>query len=101
MIELFEKTILAGVGAISLSQKKAEEMLQEMKEQMNISEDEGRKILKRLESIAEENRSKLEKAAEEEVRKTCERLGIITKDELATLKGRITKLENRIKELEK
>jgi len=101
MIELFEKTFLAGIGAVSLSQKKAEELIKEMKEQMNISEEEGRKLLNRLESLAEENKSKLEKAANEEVKKACDRLGVVTQEELAPLKGRITKLENRLKELEK
>lgn len=101
MIELFEKTFLAGIGAVSLSQKKAEELVKEMKEQMNISEEEGRKLLKKLESLAEENRGKLEKAAEEEVKKACDRLGVVTQEELAALKGRVTKLENRLKELEK
>ncbi len=101
MIELFEKTFLAGIGAVSLSQKKAEELLKEMKDQLNISEEEGRTILDKLETMAKENRSKLEKAAEDEVKKTCERLGIVTKDELTALKGRLTKLEKRLKELEK
>ncbi|NIQ02472.1 MAG: phasin superfamily protein, partial [Nitrospinaceae bacterium] len=71
MIELFEKTFLAGIGAVSLSQKKAEELIKDMKEQMNISEEEGRKLLKKLESLAEENREKIEKAANEEVKKAC------------------------------
>ena len=101
MIELFEKTFLAGIGAVSLSQKKAEELVKELKEQMNMSEEEGRKLVKKLESLAEENRSKLEKAAEEEVKKACDRLGVVTQEELAALKGRVTKLENRVKELEK
>lgn len=101
MIELFEKTFLAGIGAISLSQKKAEELLKEMKEQLNISEEEGRKILDKIEKVAGESRGKLEKAAEQEVKKACDRLGIITTGDLATIKSRLTKLENRLKELEK
>ena len=101
MIELFEKTFLAGIGAVSLSQKKAEELIKELKEQMNISEEEGRTLLKKLEALAEENRNKIEKAANEEVKKACDRLGVVTQDDLSALKGRITKLENRLKELEK
>jgi len=101
MIELIGKTLLAGVGVLSLSQKKAEELLKEMKDQMNISEDEGRKILKKLESLAEENRAKLEQTVETEVKKAFERLGLVTKTELSALKSKITKLDKRLKALEK
>ena len=45
MIELFEKTMLTAVGAMTLTQKKAEEMLKELREKLNISEEEGKAFL--------------------------------------------------------
>jgi hypothetical protein len=42
MIEMIEKTLLAGIGALSLTQKKAEELIDELQKQFNLSEDKGR-----------------------------------------------------------
>ena len=41
MFELIEKSLLAGIGVVSLTQKKAEELIDDLKEKLNLSEDEG------------------------------------------------------------
>ena len=63
MIDMIEKTVLAGIGALALSQKKAEELVEEMKSKLNISEEEGRSLLENLKAAVEENRQKLEDIA--------------------------------------
>jgi len=98
MLEMLEKTILAGMGAISLSQKKAEEFIQELKQRLNVSEEEGKALLEKLQDAARENQKKLEELAREEVRKTCERMGVVTADEFERLQKRVQKLEKQLKE---
>lgn len=98
MLEMLEKTILAGMGAVSLSQKKAEEFIQELRQRFNVSEEEGKALLEKLQDAVQENQKKLEELAREEVRKACERMGVVTADEFDRLQKRVLKLENQLKE---
>lgn len=93
MIELLEKTFMTALGAASLSQKKAEELLQELKEKFNVSEEEGKALLNKVTETAKANQEKLESMAQEEVKKACDRLGLVTKEEFAGLEKRLAALE--------
>jgi polyhydroxyalkanoate synthesis regulator phasin len=97
MIELFEKSLLTAVGAMTLTQKKAEELLQELREKMNISEDEGKAFLQKFQDAAAQNQEKLMEQAREEVKKTCERMGVVTAVEFDKLKKKVAQLEKKLK----
>lgn len=101
MFETFEKMILTGMGAAALTQKKGEELLQEMKERFNVTEEEGKAFLNRMQSTMQENQHKLEEAAQEEVRKTAERMGLVKREELEKLEKKVLQLEKQLKELQK
>ncbi len=100
MIEIIEKTLLTGLGALSMSQKKAEELVCELKERLNLSEEEGKKLLDKLQQTARENQNKLESVAQEEVKKALERMGVVTVEEFSALKKKVDALEKKIKTLE-
>ena len=51
MFELLEKAVLTGLGALSLTQKKAEEILAELKEKYKLSEEEGKAFLDKVQGI--------------------------------------------------
>lgn len=99
MIELLEKTLLAGMGALTLTQQKAEELVSELKTRLDLSEEKGRELLDRLQKAAKDNQKKLEEMAQEEVRQACERIGVVTADELKALEKKVAKLEKEIKAL--
>jgi len=99
MIELLEKTLLAGMGALTLTQQKVEELVGEFKSHLNLSEEKGRELLDKLQKTAKENQKKLEDMAQEEVRKACDRAGVATHDDLKALQKKITKLEKELKAL--
>ena len=98
MIELIEKTLLAGVGVLSLSQKKADELLDEIKQRLNISEEEGRALLDKIKQTAEESRTRLEEIAKEEVEKSIKRIGVVSSKDFDSLKRKVNKLEKSLKE---
>ncbi|MBN1142746.1 MAG: phasin family protein [Deltaproteobacteria bacterium] len=100
MLEFAEKLMLTGMGALTLSQQKLEEMIKEIKERLNLSEEEGKKLLSKIQKSAEEQQKKLEKLAMEEVRKSCDRLGMVSQEELKKLERKVADLEKRIKGLE-
>jgi len=99
MIDMLEKTVLAGVGAIALGQKKAEELLQELREKFNLSEDEGRSMIDKIKASAEQGREQLEKAARDEVKKAMERIGAVRQEDFDKLKKKVATLEKTIKDM--
>ncbi len=98
MLEIVEKTLLAGLGAAALTQKKAEELADELKERLNLSEEEGKNLLEKLRNTAQENQKKLEELAQEEVTKACDRMGVASMDELTQLQKRVAKLEKQLQD---
>jgi len=99
MLEFVEKTFLAGIGALSLTQKKGDEFLQELKERLNLTEEEGKKLLSKFEGAAKENQARLEELAREEVRNACQRMGMAPADEFEKLKKKVVQLEKKLKTL--
>ncbi|TRO81246.1 phasin family protein [Trichloromonas acetexigens] len=97
MFELIEKTLLAGMGAVSLSQKKGEELIQDLKQRFNVTEEEGKALLDKLQGAAKDTQKKLEEMALQEVKKACERIGVATGEEHAALKQRVKDLEEKLR----
>ena len=100
MLEIVEKTLLAAIGAASMSQQKAEEMASELKERFNLTEEEGRRLKEKAKNAASERREQMQEEAAKEVRAAAERMGLVTKKELNALEEQIALLENRIAALE-
>ena len=96
MIELFEKAVLTGIGALSLTQKKGEELLADLKEKYKFSEEEGKAFLEKIQGAAKETRTKITEAAEAEVKKTVERIGLVPKEDYELLKQRVEELEKKL-----
>ncbi len=97
MLEIVEKTLLTGIGAVALTQKKAEELIDDLKKRMNLTEDEGKNLLDKLRDTAKDNQKKLEEIAQDEVKKACERIGVITTEEFKELKNKVEQLEKQLK----
>ena len=97
MIDFIEKTMLAGFGALSLTQKKSEELLKEIKERIDLTEEEGKQLLSRLQNIAKENQQKFEDLAREELRQTGSRMGFVAKADFDALAKKVSKLEKQLK----
>ena len=97
MLDIIEKTLLAGIGVVSLTQKKAEELIDDLKEKLNLSEDEGKKLLEKLTDAAKENQQRLEDLARDEVKKACDRIGVVTEEEFSALKKKVAGLEKQLK----
>lgn len=98
MIELLEKTLLTAMGAVSLSQKKAEELLQELKQRFNVTEEEGKALLNKLQETAKENQQKLEELAMQEIKNAAERYGLVCKEDFEKLQKKVHALEKKLKE---
>jgi len=96
MFELVEKVLFTGLGALAMSQKKAEELATELKEKYRLSEEEGKAFLDKLQNYSKESREKLTEMAEVEVRKVIDRIGLVPKSDYDELLKRVSDLEQRL-----
>lgn len=96
MLELIEKVVMTTIGVAAITQKKAEELVAEMKDKYKLSEDEGKHLVERIQSMAKESKDKVREMAEVEVQKVVDRLGLVSVDELELLKKRVQDLEARL-----
>ena len=101
MFELLEKTLLVGMGTLSLSQKKAEELRQELRQRFNVSEEEGKVLIDRLQQTASDYQRRATELAQEEAKKAYERLGVATREDFDQLQQRLTALEQRLDQLQR
>jgi polyhydroxyalkanoate synthesis regulator phasin len=95
MLELLEKAVMTTIGVAAITQKKAEELVAEMKERYKLSEDEGKHLVDRIQAIANETREKVNAMAEDEVKKVVDRLGLVSREEYDLLAKRVQELESR------
>lgn len=95
MFELLEKAVLTGLGFVSLSQKKAEEFLAELKEKYKVSEEEGKVFLEKMQGMAKENRDRIIEMSETEVKKVTDRFGMVSREEFDRLEKRTAALERQ------
>ena len=94
MLELLEKAALTALGAASLTQKKGEEMVQELKARYKMSEEEGRAFLEKIHDIARAGRDRTSEIAETEVKRALDRLGMVSREEFDRLERRVRALES-------
>lgn len=96
MFELLEKALLTGLGAVSMTQKKAEELLTEMKEKYKLSEEEGKALYDKIQAMAKDSRERITEIAENEVKKAAERMGMVSREEFDRLQRRVQALESLV-----
>jgi polyhydroxyalkanoate synthesis regulator phasin len=95
MLEFLEKAVMATIGVAAITQKKAEELVTEMKDRFKLSEEEGKSLVDRIQAVAKENREKVKEMAEAEVQKVVDRLGLVSREEFDLLSKRVHELESR------
>lgn len=95
MLELLEKAVMTTIGVAAITQKKAEELVVEMKDRFKLSEDEGKQLVDRIQAIARETREKVKEIAEDEVQKVVASLGLVSREEFDRLARRVQELESR------
>lgn len=96
MVELFEKMMMTGLGALALSKTKAEELMAEVREKYRLSEDEGKAFVEKLQTMAQQQKDNLTQAAENEVKKAVKAAGMVTREEYELLEKRVAHLESRL-----
>lgn len=97
MFDLLEKCLLAGLGAVSLSRRKTEEFVAELKEKYQMTEEEGKAFIERAEKFAREGREKVSEMVDAEVKKVVGKAGLVPREEFDRLQKRIEELEAQLR----
>jgi len=96
MLNLARKMMLAGIGALSLTREKAEQMVNELVDRGQMSRDEAKKMVQDLINKGEQERSALLTTIRQELNAWRDEMGLATKQDLADLAARLARLEERL-----
>jgi polyhydroxyalkanoate synthesis regulator phasin len=97
MSDIFKKTFLAGLGAMSLTRERAQEITNDLIKRGELAKTDEAKFVRDLLDLAEKNKSGLEDKIEKAIEKVMAKLDIPTRREMEELKAEISRLSKKIK----
>jgi polyhydroxyalkanoate synthesis regulator phasin len=100
MIDLVKKVMFTGIGVLSLSKDKVEEVVREYIDKGKLSEQEGEKLVAELLKKSEESRAELKKQIEEQVQAVLKKMDCVSKSDLAELKAELLEIKAKVELLE-
>lgn len=89
MFETLDKIFLAGLGAMSMTKERAEQIFDEYVEKGKAKREEKSGFVKELLDTAAKSRADLEKIISEQVRKALSQLPLATKDDLKRIEEKL------------
>ena len=92
MRTLFELSVLAGIGILSMTHEKAQKIVDELIRRGEVQKDEGKDWVESLVQRGDEERQSLRKLIHDEVKSTMDELGLVTKQDLQDLASKIETL---------
>lgn len=105
MFEIMKKSLLAGIGAIAMTEDKIQELIDEVVKKGEISEQEGKSLVKELQNAVDEQRAKVTQMVDEQINRVLKELHLVSKHDIAdleqNLKKDFSKVEKRLAKLEK
>jgi len=85
MTSLFEKGLLVGIGLLSMTREKAQEVIDELSNEGNLQKNEIKEWVDELSDRGEEERQALRKLIREEMKKVLDEMGLVTKEDIQKL----------------
>jgi len=93
MIDLVKKAMFTGIGVMSLTKEKVEEIAGEFVEKGKLSEQEGKTLVKDILERSEESKGEMKKQVEQMVKSTLAKMDIATKSDIEALKNDLSELK--------
>ena len=101
MIDLVKKAMFTGIGVMSLTKEKVEEIAGEFVAKGKRSEQEGKNLVNDLLERSEESKGELKKQIEVVVKSTMAKMDIATKTDIEALKSDLASLRESLKDEKK
>jgi polyhydroxyalkanoate synthesis regulator phasin len=101
MIELVKKAMFTGIGMMSLTKDKVEEVAQDFIEKGKMSKQEGEKFVSDLLKSSEESKQDLKKQVEESVSGMMGKMDIASKSDVAALREELAEIKAKLEDTKK
>ena len=105
MLEMARKVLLAGIGAMALTQEEIEKFVSKLVERGEIAEKDGRKLIKDIMERRRTKTAEVRAETEDELEKRMEdvlaRMNIASKSDIDGLNRKITTLTKKLDDLKK
>ncbi len=89
MHTLFERSVLAGIGLLSMTHDKAQQIVDELIRRGEVQKDEAKDWVESLVQRGDEERQSLRKLIHDETKSTLDELDLVTKQDLQDLASKI------------
>lgn len=96
MKNIIKKSILIGMGAISITREKAEKFARELEEKGEVTSEEARQFADELVQKGEQERISFKDTVKREVDSLLHTAGMVTKKEFDQLESRVRQLELQV-----
>ncbi|AZV55169.1 hypothetical protein [Clostridium sp. AWRP] len=96
MINELKSLFLAGVGSAAYTYEKAVNLISEMVEKGKITVDEGKQLSEELKKNALAKKDQIKPLTKNEVISILNNMNFASKEDIASINDRLTKLENKI-----
>jgi len=96
MVDALRKLLLAGLGALDLSEEKAKAVFNDLVARGEISENDAKELVSSWTKRAAEHRGRLQEDVEQAVQRALAAVGIARRTEVEALKAKIDELEARV-----
>ncbi len=93
MASILEKSFLAGIGLLSMTREKAQNIIEELSHEGDVQKNETKQWVDQLSERGEEERQALRKLIREEMKKVLDDMGLVTKEDIKTLLEKQDKTE--------
>lgn len=97
MKSLLKKTILLGMGAISITKEKAEAVTRELIEKGEVTKEEAKDFVDQLMEKGKEEQKAFKDSVRRELEDFKDSMGLVTKNDIIELNERLTRIEESMK----
>ena len=99
--DIFKRAALMGIGIMSMTEAKLKELVKELESKGEVSEKEGKDLLKDLITKADKERKTVEENIRKGIKDYLAKVNIASREDVIKLEKRVKGLEERVKELTK
>ena len=92
MFETLDKMMLAGLGALSMTRERAEQIFDEYVSRGKVEKESRSGFIKAVMDAADKNRQEFEKLIAKQIRETMEHLDLPTREDIQRLEKKLDKL---------
>ena len=93
MTSLLEKSFLAGIGLLSMTREKAQDIIEELSKEGDVQKNETKQWVDELSARGEEERQALRKLIRDEMKKVLDEMGLVTKEDIKQMLEKQNKAE--------